>query len=223
MKFDPRDPTWECRDRFLLSKGHALNTLQILLADLGYYPKEETMNFMQDGSILGGHVDSACPGMEVVGGSLGHGLGVAAGMALGLKMSDSRSRVYVILGDGECQEGSIWEAVMFAAHHKLDNLEVLLDRNGLGSEDFTENTCTIKPAADKWRAFGWDVEEMNGHDIGALMDSLKADRPQGKPVVHICHTRKGKGMSWCENTPKSHHTMPPEIMIDDIRKELADA
>lgn len=220
LRFDASNAMWEGRDRFILSKGHALNTFQVLLADLGFFPKKELMNFLQDGSFLGGHVDSSCPGMELVGGSLGHGLGVGAGMALGLLMDGSSSNVYVILGDGECQEGSIWEASMFAAHHKLNNLIALLDRNGLGAEGFTEEICSLEPLEDKWIAFGWETKVVDGHNIEHISDALLAPRSKS-PLIIICNTVKGKGMSWCENTAKSHHTLPQGDQIELTRKELS--
>ncbi len=223
LSFNPADPCWSERDLFALSKGHSLNTLQVLLSDLGFFPKSEIDRFFEDGSILGGHVDTLCPGIEVKGGSLGHGLGVATGMALGLKIDKKDQRVFVILGDGECQEGSIWEASMFASHHNLDNLIVLLDRNMIGSEDFTENTCKLEPLDAKWESFGWEVKNVDGHSIPDLLDALQGckERTCGKPLVLICHTIKGKGMSWCENTPQSHHTLPQGEDIEKTIQELS--
>lgn len=220
LRYDSQNPTWEDRDRFILSKAHALNTLQILLADLDFFPKEELQNLLKDGSFLGGHVDSLCPGMELVGGSLGHGLGVGAGMALGLRLNKSPAHVYVVLGDGECQEGSVWEAAMFVAHHKLNNLTALLDRNQLASEGFTEDILSLEPVSKKWEAFGWQTISVDGHNAGAIVDALNVPRDE-HPMLIICNTVKGKGMSWCENTAKSHHTMPNEEQIEMTRKELS--
>lgn len=216
----PSNPQWVDRDRFLLSKGHALNTMQILLADLNFFPEEKLDGYLENGSFLGGHVDSLCPGMDFNGGSLGHGLGVGSGMCLSFKISKSNSKVYVIIGDGECQEGSIWEGALFASHHELDNLTVFLDRNNLGSEDFTENICKLEPLRSKWEAFGWAVQEVDGHNIEHIIDAVKKEREVGKPRIIICHTIKGKGMSWCENTSKSHHTLPTGDLIESTRKEL---
>lgn len=220
LKYDPKDVQWKERDRFILSKGHAVNTFQVLLADLGFFPKSELLNFLQDGSFLGGHVDSMCPGMELIGGSLGHGLGVGAGMSLGLRMNKSTANVYVLLGDGECQEGSIWEAAMFAGHHKLNGLTALLDRNTLASEGFTEDILSLEPLADKWQAFGWNTITVDGHDINQILSALRAPKTE-RPKLIICRTVKGKGMSWCENTARSHHTMPNEEQIKLTRKELS--
>lgn len=220
LRFDPKNPLWKERDRFILSKGHSVNVLHVILADIGFFQKEEILHYLEDGSHLSGHVDTITPGIDIIGGSLGHGLGVAGGMALGFKIDKQPSRVYVILGDGECQEGSTWEAVLFASHHHLDNMTVLLDRNGLGSEDFTENTCRLEPLQEKWKSFGWDTATIDGHNIGLIVDTLNNHVPSGRPFVVICKTVKGKGMSWCENKPASHHTLPTGSYIESTRKEL---
>lgn len=224
LRFDPSNPKWEGRDRLIISKGHGVNTHQVALADRGFFPKEKLLHFLENGSCLGGHADTMTPGMEIIGGSLGHGLGVAGGMALGFKINGCSAfdpHVYVILGDGECQEGSVWEAVAFAAHHHLDNITVLLDRNRLGSEDFTENTCGLEPLEQRWQSFGWDTEVIDGHSVEDILNELNADRGPGRPLVVICETVKGKGMSWCENTPASHHTLPPHDLVESTRQELS--
>jgi len=220
LRVKPHNPLWALRDRFILSKGHALNTLQIILADMGFFPKDKLNEHLTDGSFLGGHVDPLCPGIDFIGGSLGHGIGVGSGMCLSFKLNNSSPRTYVVIGDGECHEGSIWEAALFAAHHKLDNLTVFLDKNNLGSEDFIENICGLEPMRAKWEAFGWLVEEVDGHDIEQILNVLRKKASLGQPNMIICHTIKGKGMSWCENTPKSHHTMPTGNDIEITRKEL---
>ena len=221
LRFNPKDPHWEARDRFILSKGHANNTLYVLLADLGFFPVSELSSFSKDGGMLGGHCDIRVPGVEITSGSLGHGLGISAGIALGLKLDGKKPLTFVVLGDGECQEGSIWEAAMFASHHKLNNLIAFVDRNKLGSEEFTENTCRLEPLEDKWKAFGWDVSFIDGHAINEILMALKdcRTRQSTKPLVIIASTIKGKGISFLENTPKAHHTLPKD---DEIIRAVRD-
>lgn len=216
LKFDVQNPNWEDRDRFILSKGHANNVLYVILADLGYFPKADLDMYTKDGSILGGHCDPSLPGMEIVSGSLGHGLGIGCGIALGARLDKKDFMTYVLLGDGECQEGSVWEAISFASHHKLSNLVAIVDRNGLGAEEFTENSCKLEPLANRWSAFGWEAFQVAGHNIPVLTWALnaKSDRPR----VIIANTIKGKGISELENNPKSHHTLPEDIEM--ARQEL---
>ncbi|MBW2648027.1 MAG: transketolase [Deltaproteobacteria bacterium] len=223
LRFEPQKPDWEERDRFILSKGHANNTLYVLLADLGFFPEEELSNFSQDGSILGGHCDPQVPGIEIVTGSLGHGLGIAAGIALGAALDGKNFLTFVVTGDGECQEGSIWEAAMFAGHHSLSNLVTFVDRNRLGSEEFTENSASLEPLADKWKAFGWEVKSVDGHSVDEILEALKncRVRQSQKPLLIIANTVKGKGISCLENTPKSHHTLPKGEDIERTRRDLA--
>jgi transketolase len=223
MRFDPKNPEWKDRDRFILSKGHANNTYYAILSDLGYYEKSELDNYCQYQSFLGNHCDKTVPGVEMITGSLGHGLGIACGISLGAKLSGENFRTFVVIGDGESQEGSIWEAAMFAAQHKLDNLVVFLDRNRLGSEDFTENTSGLNPLEKKWEAFGWRVKSIDGHsfpEIFAALSDLNS-KDLSSPLMIIANTIKGHGISFLENTPKAHHTVPRGEEIEIARGELS--
>lgn len=223
LKFDAKRPDWEGRDRFILSKGHANSTLYVLLADFGFFPVSELSRYSQDGGMLGGHCDKRVPGVEITSGSLGHGLGIASGIALGAKLDGKDFLTFVVLGDGECQEGSTWEAGMFAAHHGLNKLIAFIDRNRFGSEESTENTSRLEPLADKWRAFGWEVKSIDGHSVDEIVLAL-ADcrtRQSPKPLMIIANTIKGKGISFLENTPKAHHTLPKGEEIIRARKDLA--
>lgn len=223
LKFDAKRPDWEARDRFILSKGHANNTLYVLLADLGFFPVSELNRYSQDGGILGGHSDIRVPGVEITSGSLGHGLGIASGIALGAKLDGKDYMTFAMLGDGECQEGSIWEAAMFAGHHGLNKLITFIDRNRLGAEEFTENTSRLEPLVDKWKAFGWDVKSVDGHSIDEILMALQGcrSRQSSKPLLIVANTIKGKGISSLENTPKAHHTLLKGEEIIRARKELA--
>lgn len=220
LEFDLKNPKWENRDIFIMSKGHANNSLYVILADLGFFPVSELNNFSKTGCILGQHCDTLVPGIEVNSGSLGHGLGIASGIALGYKLDKRDPHIFVLLGDGECQEGSIWEAAMLAAHHKLDNLVAIIDRNGLSSEDFTENTSKLEPLKDKFEAFGWRVKVIDGHSIEEILEAIEYRYLRGKPLMIIANTIKGKGVSWLENLPRSHHTIPKGDDLDNARKEL---
>ncbi|MGP8321251.1 MAG: transketolase [Methanosarcinaceae archaeon] len=223
LRFDPKNPKWEERDMFILSKGHANNSLYVILADLGFFPPIELDRFAKNGCMLGNHCDKTVPGAEIIAGSLGHGLGIASGIALGAKMDEKDQMVFVIIGDGECQEGSIWESGLFASHHNLNNLAVFLDRNALGAEDYTENTLKLNPLEKKWVAFGWDVKSINGHSFEEIARSLEncRNRTSQKPLIIIANTIKGKGMSLLENLPKSHHTLPKGADIEITRRDLA--
>lgn len=222
MRYDAKNPNWEERDRFILSKGHANNTLYVLLADLGFYPESELGKYSEEGSFLGGHCDPLTPGVEIITGSLGHGLGVSAGIVFGERLNNKKSMTFVVLGDGECQEGSIWEAAMFAGHHKLKNLVTIVDRNRLGSEEFTEKSVSLEPFEDKWKSFGWEVRAVDGHSISELLESLKdcRYRRSDKPLLILANTVKGKGISSLENTPKAHHTLPKGDDVEITRREL---
>ena len=223
LRFDAKNPKWEGRDIFILSKGHASNSLYVILADLEFFHESELEKFSQDGSFLGQHSEAIVSGIEVGTGSLGHGLGVGGGMALGNKIDGKDNLVFVMLGDGECQEGSVWEAAMFAGHHELYNLIAIVDRNKLGSEDFTENTCKLEPFADKWRDFGWEVKEIkDGHSFPEIFEVFKdcRNRKNPKPLMIIANTIKGKGLSCLENLPKAHHTVPRGEEAERSRKEL---
>lgn len=223
MRHDPTAPHWPERDRFILSKGHANNTLYAILADRGYFDQSELDSYCRNGCFLGNHCDTSVPGVEIISGSLGHGLGIAAGLALANKLDQNNRLVFCIIGDGESQEGSIWEAAMFAAQHRLHSLVAILDRNGLGAEDFTENTAGLEPVGDKWRAFGWDTHEIDGHDLDQILHALEGcrNRRGSGPLMLIAKTIKGKGLSVLENTPRSHHTLPRRDEVEISRKELA--
>ncbi|MFC1558612.1 transketolase [candidate division KSB1 bacterium] len=222
LKYDVKNPDWEERDIFIMSKGHSNNTLYVVLADLGFFPYAELSKYTTDGALLGGHCDIKVPGIEITTGSLGHGLGIAAGITLGNKIDGKENMTFVILGDGECQEGSVWEAAMFASMHKLGRLVAILDRNKIGSEEFTEKTTGLEPVEDKWKAFGWDVIAIDGHSVDAIYSVLKdiGNRNSEKPLMIIAHTIKGKGVFSLENTPKAHHTLPKPEDIPKIRKML---
>ncbi|HIY82528.1 MAG TPA: transketolase [Candidatus Rubneribacter avistercoris] len=211
MEHDPANPQWEGRDRFVLAKGHAAPALYAALAHAGYFPREELMTLRKLGSRLQGHPDSnQVPGVEVSTGSLGQGLSVAAGMAAGLALDGRPQTVFALLGDGECQEGQVWEAAMFAAHRGLDNLVAVVDRNCLQIDGNTADVCDPGDIAQKLAAFGWAVRETDGHDIPALVEALsaaKADRG-GKPHAIVARTVKGKGVSFMENQAGWHGKAP---------------
>ena len=211
LKHDPANPTNPDRDRFILAKGHAAPALYATLAHAGYFPREELMKLRKLGAMLQGHPDSnLVPGVEVSTGSLGQGLSIACGLAAGLKLNDDTHAVFALLGDGECQEGQVWEAAMFAAHNKLDNLMAIVDRNGLQIDGCTSDVCDLGDLGAKFAAFGWDTAEVDGHDIAALIDLLnqvKADR-SGKPHAIIAHTVKGKGVSFMEGEAGWHGKAP---------------
>jgi transketolase len=207
LNVDPTKPKWFARDRFILSKGHAGAGVYAALAERGFMPIERLKTHCIDGSELSGHVSHVgIPGVELSTGSLGHGLSVAAGMALGSKRDGATYRVFVLLSDGECDEGSNWEAILFASHHRLDNLIAIVDYNRIQSLAPVSDTLALEPFADKWRAFGWAVIECGGHDHEALFKAF-AEVPTnlGLPTVVICHTTKGKGVSFMENTVLWHY------------------
>lgn len=222
LQVRPKEPRWSERDRFILSKGHGCLTLYALLADLGFVDAGELSRFAGRGSLLPGHPDTLIPGVEACSGSLGHGLGVGAGMALAGQLDVAPWRVFVLLGDGECNEGSIWEAAMFAGHQRLHNLIAIVDRNRLGATDFTENSLSLEPLGARFRDFGWDVVECDGHSIGSIVDLLQQARarPDGKPFVLIANTTKGKSVPFMENSPLWHHRMPKGKEIDIARDTL---
>jgi transketolase len=221
MKHDPKQPKWEQRDRFLLSKGHSVEGYYAVLADSGYFPLEELDTFSQFQSRLIGHPSTKVPGVEMNTGSLGHGLPIGVGMALGMKKENIDSRVYVLMGDGELAEGSIWEAAMAGANYKLDNLIGIVDRNHLQISGNTEDVMALENLADKWSAFGWDVMETDGNDMEALLETLNRARiPNGKPRLILANTIKGKGVSFMENVAKWHHGVPNEEQFQTALSEL---
>ena len=211
LEHDPRNPQWEGRDRFILAKGHAAPALYAVLAQAGYFPREELATLRKLGSRLQGHPDSnQVPGVEVSTGSLGQGLSVAAGAAAGLKLDGAPQTVFALLGDGECQEGQVWEAAMFAAHRQLDNLVAVVDRNGLQIDGRTCDVCDPGDLGAKFAAFGWDVAEVDGHDLDALVAVLGAAKAgrDGRPHAVIARTVKGKGVPFMENEAGWHGKAP---------------
>jgi transketolase len=206
MHYDPLQPTWEDRDRLVLSKGHGCLALYMFLAEKGYFPEEELYTACRFGSRLGGHPLYGLPGVEAATGALGHGLSIGVGMALAARIDKKHYRTLVVVGDGECQEGSIWEAAMNAGKHGLDNLTVIVDRNHMQCYGPTEEVQKLEPFADKWESFGFMVRECDGHDMRSIQDGL-ADKPfaKGKPRVLICHTVKGMGLTIAANNPDWHH------------------
>jgi len=222
LKVEPKNPTWENRDRFILSKGQSAVALYAVLADLGFFPKIELLGFTQKDSRLGGHTENTIPGVECFTGSLGHGLSIGAGLALGAKINKKKYVTTVLLGDGECYEGSVWESAMFASHHQLKNLVAIVDRNGLSAIDFTENYLKEEPLKDKWCAFGWDVKTVNGHSFDELLSVMKQIRMRksNKPLCIIAKTVKGKGVSFIENNPIWHYRIPVGDELEKARREL---
>jgi transketolase len=222
MRFKTDEPCWVDRDRFILSKGHGAPAYYAVLARLGYFPREELDTLRQFGSILQGHPDSGCtPGVEIPTGSLGQGLSIANGLALASRLNGRSSRVHVLLGDGEVQEGQVWEAAMSAAHYGLDNLTAVMDRNRLQIDGQTAEIMSIEPLAAKWQAFGWHTLEVDGHDLGALLDAFKTCRQvKGRPSMVIARTVKGKGVSIFENQKKYHGVVPNPEEYQQALQEL---
>jgi len=210
MRHDPADPGWAERDRFVLCKGHAAPAQYVALAYAGYFPREDLMMLRRLGNHLQGHPDSkSTPGVEVCTGSLGQGLSMANGMALGLRLDGRESRVYALLGDGELQEGQVWEAAMAAAHYKIDNLCALVDANALQIDGEVAKIMNVAPIAAKFKAFGWHAMEIDGHDMAAILAALDhAETIKGQPTVIVANTVKGKGVSFFENKA-AYHGVPP--------------
>jgi transketolase len=228
LRHDPRRPDWADRDRVVLSKGHAVPALYTVLAKSGYFPEKQLITLRKLGSPLQGHPDrTALPGIEAATGSLGQGLSISLGLALGLKLAGSAARVYCILGDGEIQEGQVWEAAMSAPKlgqfdHALDNLVVVLDYNQIQLDNFVKKVLDIEPVVTKWQAFGWPVVEIDGHDVRQIAKALdQAEDTKGKPTFVVAHTVKGKGVSFMENDPEWHGKAPkPAEAITAIREVL---
>jgi transketolase len=206
IKFNPKDIGWENRDRFIISKGHGAISFYPILADLGFFPKEYLGNVCKPGCILGGIPDAIIPGFETINGSLGHGLGVACGIALALKRKKSKEKVFVLVGDGELYEGSVWEAVMFACEHKLDNLILIVDDNKICMLDFCKNIINLAPLDKKFKAFNWKIKTVNGHNVCQLYNALKnlKEDKSRHPKVLIANTVKGKGVPRLEGDSLSH-------------------
>ena len=210
LKYKSDNPNWPGRDRFILSKGHAGAGVYAVLAESGFLSKDKLSTHYQNGSDLSGHVShKGIPGVEFSTGSLGHGLPVATGMALAAKINKNKHRVVVLMSDGECDEGSNWEAGLFAAHHKLNNLVAIIDRNRLQSIHSTEDTLSLEPFPDKWKSFGWEVVEVDGHNQEEIFNACSnIDIPQNKPLCVIANTTKGKGVSFMENNVLWHYRSP---------------
>ncbi|WP_420146404.1 transketolase [Sphingobium sp.] len=210
LRFDPAQPTAPGRDRFVMSKGHCTGALYTALAAAGYFPESELDSYLKPESRLNGHPNRTyLPGVETNTGPLGHGLPVAVGIAVAAQIDGADYRVFALTGDGELQEGSMWEAAMFAGHRGLGQLTVIVDRNRLQQGAPTEDTNALEPLADKWRAFGWDVAGVDGHDHAALISTFDAAcRPRSKPLCIIANTQKGHGVSFMENQAGWHHGVP---------------
>ncbi|MBM4432165.1 MAG: transketolase [Chloroflexi bacterium] len=222
LKHDYTNCCWPDRDRVVFSKGHVSPLIFSLLAESGYIEREELRTFRKFGSRLQGHPNLECPGIEVGTGSLGQGLSVAVGMAIGLRMDGKDSRVYCIMGDGENQEGSTWEAIMSAGHFQLDNLCVVLDNNGLQIDGWVENVMGLQPLAEKWRAFRWHVIEIDGHDMTQCVQAFEeAKQVKGQPTVILAKTVKGKGVSFMENQAEWHGKAPKPDQARQALEELA--
>ena len=215
------DPQWSCRDRFILSKGHAGAAVYAVLAEVGYFSIEKLNQYYSNGSIFCGHISHKVSGVEVSSGSLGHGLSIGVGMALAAKKDFKKHRVFVLLSDGECDEGSVWEAVLFAAHHKLSNLIAIIDYNKIQSLAPIKDTIKLEPFRDKWISFGWDVKEVDGHKHEELIDVLTFDiNKNEKPTCIIAHTIKGKGVSFMENSVLWHYRTPQGEEYERALEEL---
>lgn len=222
MRHDPKNPKWDQRDRFVLSKGHGVPAQYAVLAKSGYFSEEELMSLRKTGSRLQGHPDrSRLPGMEASTGSLGQGLSIAVGMAVAGKMDKKNYRIYCMVGDGESQSGQIWEAAMCAAKYELDNLTAVLDYNKIQLDDRVNIVMEIEPVKDKWKSFGWNVMEIDGNDIPKIIDALDdAEKVKGKPTIIIAHTVKGKGVSYMEDSVDWHGKAPSKELAEQAIKEL---
>lgn len=225
MKVDPNNPKWEDRDRFVLSKGHGAPVLYAALAERGFFEKKHLLTLRKLGSMLQGHPNmNDTPGVDMSTGSLGQGLSAANGMALAGKLDKKDYRVYAVTGDGELEEGQIWEAAMTSAHYKLDNLTVFVDNNHLQIDGKVSDVMNPEPIADKFKAFGWNVVEINGHDFEEIFKAIdNAKSIKGMPTVIVSNTVKGKGVSFMENQAGWHGTAPSKEQCDQALKELGGA
>jgi transketolase len=220
MQHDPKNPDWEERDRLILSKGHAVPALYAVLCEAGYIPSEELTTLREIGSRLQGHSDTITPGVDAKTGSLGQGLSIAVGMSIAAKLDKRSYRIYVIMGDGELQEGQVWEAAMTAAHHKLDNIVVFVDRNQYQLTGSTETVKAVEPLVDKWKSFGWNALRIDGHDHFNVLDALEVcENTSGKPSVLIADTTKGRGVSFLEGN-KYAKSIPTDTALMKALAEL---
>ncbi|GAA4860086.1 transketolase [Paenibacillus vulneris] len=220
MKVDPADPKHPDRDRFVASKGHSVESIWCILADRGFFPKEDLSTFSRFGTQLIGHPNNKVPGIEMNTGALGHGLAISVGMALAAKRDGRAYRVFCLMGDGEQAEGSVWEAAMAGAHYRLDNLVGIVDRNRLQISGSTEEVMGLDPLDEKWVAFGWNVVSLDGNHMGELVEALEAaPSAAGKPTLILANTVKGKGVSFAENVPYWHHHVPND---EELEKALAE-
>ncbi len=222
LNYDPEKPSWPGRDRFILSKGQASPILYATLAEAGFFPREWLSTFCQKNAHFGVHLQNDVPGVEYTTGSLGHGLGIGAGVSLAAKMNQADYHTIVMLGDAECYEGSVWEAAMFAGHHKLNNLAAIVDRNGYGVLAPTEDMVKLNPFDDKFRAFGWETKTIDGHSVKEILEAFKDYRShkRDKPLMIIADTVKGKGISFMENAARWHGMAPTGETADRARKAL---
>jgi transketolase len=221
LRLDPAHPDWDNRDRFILSKGHAVAAVYAALAEQEFFPKEWLETFYLDGSHLPGHITYGLPGVEASTGSLGHGLSIGCGMALAGKQDDRSYRVFVLLSDGECDEGSTWEAALFIPFHQLDNLVAIVDYNKIQSFGTVEEVLSLEPLASKWQAFGWAVREIDGHNFKQIEDALLAiPFEPGRPSCVIAHTVKGKGVSFMEGQLAWHYKPPNDEQLHQALAEL---
>jgi transketolase len=222
MQYNPTDCCWKERDRFILSKGHAAPLLYATLAECDYIPLEELATLRQIDSRLQGHTECRLvPGIEMSAGALGQGLSFAIGVALAARLDKQKHRIFVLMGDGECDEGQIWEAAMAASHFKLDNITAIVDNNGIQLDGWNKDIMNLEPFNKKWAAFGWHVIEVDGHNIVQLIDAFnKAKQIKGQPTMIIAHTIKGKGVSFMENNPEFHGKAPTQEQVKLALKEL---
>jgi transketolase len=224
LRFDPAQPAAPGRDRFVMSKGHCTGALYATLAVAGYFPVEALATYLQPMSMLNGHPNrNYLPGVEANTGPLGHGLPIAVGIAIAGQLDQATYRVFVVTGDGELQEGSNWEAAMTAGHRKLNNLTVIVDRNRLQQGARVQDTNDLEPLADKWRAFGWDVADVDGHDHGALLAVLERDKGRDRPLCVIARTVKGRGISFMEDQVHWHHGVLNPAQFEQAMRELQQA